>query len=52
MYLIDPTSDFLDSLAGAVIQNVADPRRYGRIGKVFELVEPRFKRDMERDFRI
>jgi len=36
----------------AVIQNVADPRRNGGIGKVFELAEPRFRRDMERDFRI
>ena len=35
-----------------VIQNVADPRRNGRIGKVFALAEPRFRRDMERDFRI
>ena len=35
-----------------VIQNVADPRRNGRIGKVFELAEPRFNRDKERDFRI
>jgi len=29
-----------------VIQNVADPRRNGRIGKVFELAEPRFRRNM------
>jgi len=35
-----------------VIQNVTDPRRNGRSGKVFELVEPRFRRDMGRDFRI
>jgi len=35
-----------------VIQNVADPRRIGRIGKVFQLTEPRFWRDMERNFRI
>ena len=36
----------------SVIQNVADPRRNGRIGKVFELAEPRFRRDMERNFPI
>ena len=35
-----------------VIQNVADPRRNGRSGKVFQLAEPHFWRDMERDFRI
>jgi len=35
-----------------VIQNVADPRPNTRIGKVFELTEPRFRHDMERDFRI
>jgi len=35
-----------------VIQNVADPQRNGRIGKVFELAEPCFRRGMERDFRI
>ena len=35
-----------------VIQNVADPRRNGRIRKVFELAEPRFRHDIERDFRI
>ena len=35
-----------------VIQKVADPRRNGRIVKVFELAEPRFRRDMERDFRV
>jgi len=34
-------------VAQSVIQNVADPRRNGRIGKVFELAEPRFKRNME-----
>jgi len=39
-------------LLSSVIQNVADPRRNGRIGKVFELAEPRFNRDMERNFRI
>jgi len=38
--------------AQPVIQNVADPWRIGRIGKVFQLTEPRFWRDMERDFRI
>jgi len=31
---------------------VTDLRRNGRIGKVLELAEPRFRRDMERDFRI
>jgi len=36
----------------SLIQNVADPGRNGRIGKVFKLAEPRFNRDMERDFRI
>jgi len=36
----------------SVIQNVADPRRNGRIGKVFQLTEPRFRREMERDFRF
>ena len=35
----------------AVIQNVADPRRNGRIAKVFELAEPRFRPNTERDFR-
>jgi len=35
-----------------MIQNVADPRRNGRIEKVFGFAEPRFPRDMERDFRI
>lgn len=34
------------------IQNVASQQRNGRIWKVFELAEPRFSRDMERDFRI
>jgi len=34
-----------------VIQNVADPQRTGRIGKVFELAKPRFRLDMKRDFR-
>jgi len=33
----------------AVIQNVADPRRNGHIGNVFELAELRFRHDMERD---
>jgi len=37
---------------GAVIQNVADPRQNGRIGKVFDLAEPHFRRNMERNFRI
>jgi len=32
-----------------VIQNVADPRRNGHIGNVFELAELRFRHDMERD---
>jgi len=32
--------------------NVADPWRNGHIWKVFELAEPRFRRDMECDFRI
>jgi len=41
-----------EHLLTSVIQNVADPRRNGRSGKVFELAEPRFRRDMERDFRI
>jgi len=36
----------------SVIQNAADPRWNDRIGKVFELAEPRFNRDMERNFRI
>ena len=31
---------------------MADLRRNGRIGKVFELAEPRFSRVVERDFRI
>jgi len=35
-----------------VIQNVADLRRNGSIRKVFELAEPHFHRDMERDFCI
>jgi len=34
------------------IQNVANPQRNSRIGKAFELAEPRFHRDMERHFRI
>ena len=42
----------LEKWLDTVIQNVADPRRNGRIGKVFELAEPRFNRDMERDFHI
>ena len=33
-------------------QNVANPQQNGRIGKGFELAEPYFRRDMERDFRI
>ena len=32
--------------------NVADLQRNDSIGKVFELAEPRFHHDMERDFRI
>ena len=40
------------SVWSAWIQNVADLRRNGRIRKVFELAEPHFRRDMERDFRI
>ena len=39
-------------LREAVIQNVANPRQNGRIGKIFELVEPRFRCDMECDLRI
>jgi len=39
-------------LSKSVIQNVADPRRNGRIGKVFELSELRFRSAVERDFRI
>ena len=35
-----------------VIQDVADPWRNGRNGKVFELAEPCFHRDIGRDFRI
>lgn len=31
------------------IQNVAVPRRNGRIRKFFELIEPRFRRSMEHD---
>lgn len=34
------------------IQNMADPRRNSHVGKVFELAEPRFRRKMERNFRI
>ena len=35
-----------------MIQNVANPRRNGRIEKVFELAELLFHRDMERKFLI
>jgi len=35
-----------------LIQNVAEPRRNGCIGKVFELVELCFRRCMERYFCI
>lgn len=31
---------------------MADPQQKERIAKVFELVEPHFRRDMERDFHI
>ena len=34
------------------IQNVADLWRNGRFGKVFELVDLRFRSDIEHDFRI
>jgi len=34
------------------IQNMADLQRNGGIEKIFELTEPRFRGDMECDFRI
>jgi len=43
---------FLERKVLTVIQNTADPRRNSRIGKVFELAEPCYRRDMERDFRM
>jgi len=46
------TSQYGHQFFHPVIQDVADPRRNGRIGKVFELAELRFRRDIERDFRI
>ena len=45
------TSQVLQVLEG-MDSNVADPRRNGHIGKVFELAEPCFNCNMERDFRI
>jgi len=42
---------FAHNLYLAWIQNVADPRQNGDTGKVFELTQPRFRRDMERAFR-
>jgi len=42
----------LSSLLTLWIQNVADSRRNGRIGKVFELVELRFHCNIEYNFRI
>jgi len=44
------TPQDIDSVA--VIQNVANPRQNSRVGKVFELAKPYFRRDMERDFCI
>ena len=41
-----------NSLPIWVIQNVANLWRNGRIGKVFELAEPHFRRDIEPDFFI